>query len=296
MVISVVDTIEIRAPCDSEREEVFHVYQTGLPNVDPISYEKFSKWWQRSKENGALDSLWRVASIDKKIVGIVINFTFESLRWGAIWELAVSPKWRNKGIGAALVKESQHILLQKNPKLSHFAIGVKAHNQRALPFYERLGFAMRSLVVCCRGPSRFADAGTLALEPAKANHIRHLTNMKPDSYWSSRDNDNWRRAVQSPEAFIVRKGNKNDPIGFLSFDHDEEYEDTTAVNFACKDGHGVEVIKAASNHANTGYVTFWVQVNHQDILEYLFDNSFHNVDSEYLLLKKVSVQSHYDNL
>jgi hypothetical protein len=114
--------------------------------------------------------------------------------------------------------------------------------------------------------------------------------MRPDSYWSNRDNDNWRREVQSPEAFIVRRGKKNGLIGFLKFELDKEFEDTTAVNFAFKEGHGVEVIKFASHHANTSYVTFWVQVNHQDILEYLFDNSFHNVDSEYLLLKRASVQ------
>jgi ribosomal protein S18 acetylase RimI-like enzyme len=290
MVISVVDTIEIRAPRDGEQEQVFQVYQTGLPNVDPISHEKFTNWWQRSKENGTLDSLWRVALVDKELVGVVINLISESLGWGLIWELAVSPKWRDKGVGAALVKESQHLLLKKNPKLSHFALGVKTHNQRALPFYERLGFGMRSLVVCCRGPSCFADAGIFSLEPAKANHIRHLAKMRPDSYWSSRDTDNWQRVIQSPEVFIVRKGKENSPIGFLRFEIDEEYEDTTGVNFAYKDGHGVEVIKSASHHANTSYVTFWVQTDHQDILEHLLSNSFHTVDSEYLLLKSVSAQ------
>jgi ribosomal protein S18 acetylase RimI-like enzyme len=139
MVISVVDKIKIRAPRDSEQEQVLQVYQTGLPNVDPISHERFLNWWARSEENGTLDTLWRVALIDNELVGVVINSTSDSLGWGLIWELAVMPKWRDRGIGASLVEESQNLLLQKNPKLSHFALGVKTHNQRALPFYERLG-------------------------------------------------------------------------------------------------------------------------------------------------------------
>jgi len=289
MVLSVVDKIEIRAPHDTEREKVFQVYKTGLPNVDPISYEKFLNWWIRSKEKGALNSLWRVALIDDELVGVVINFISESLKWGLIWGLAVAPKWREKGIGASLVRESQSLLLQNNPNLSHFALGVKAHNQRALPFYERLGYGVRSLVICCRGPSSFADAGNFIIESATANDIQHLVKLKPDAYWSSRDADNWLRVVQGPEAYIVRKGKKNDPIGFLRFEPDNEYEDTTAVNFAYKAGHGVEVIKSASNRINTEHITLWVQVEHQDILEYLYDNSFYHVESEYLLLQKISL-------
>jgi ribosomal protein S18 acetylase RimI-like enzyme len=287
MVISVVNTIKIRAPREAEREQFFQVYQTGLPNVDLMPYEEFLKLWTRSKENGTLSSLWRVALLDSELVGVVMNFISNSLQWGIVWELAVIPEQRNKGVGASLVRESQSLFLQMNPTLSHFALGVKTHNQRALAFYERLGYGIRSLVIHFRGPANFAEDDDCSLESATVAHVHDLTKMKPDVYWSSKDEDHWKLIIQEPETYIVRMDKKNETLGFLRFEIDNEFEDTTAVNFAYKAEHGIDVIKSASNRVETGNITFWVQDSHQDIIEYLYNHSFQRVDSEYLLLQKI---------
>ena len=289
MVINVVDEIEIRAPRETETEQIFQVYQTGLPNVDRISYEEFLNWWDRSQANGASNSLWRVAAVNDEIVGVAINFALERLHWGAIWELAVAPEWRNKGIGQALVQESQKLILTTNPNLSHFALGVKTHNLRALPFYERLGYRIRSLVIDLKGPSRFSESGECSLEPARESHIPHLLRLKPDCWWSHRDEADWKRVIQAPEAYVVRIGKKKGIIGFLRFEADFEFKDSTVVSFSYLDEYGLDVIQSASNHAAAGNLTFWVQDSHEEILEYLYDHSFERIGSEYVLVQKTAM-------
>lgn len=291
MVISVVDKIEIRAPRETEREQVFQVYQTGLPNVDRISYEVFLKWWARSEENSALGSMWRVAAVNNKIVGVAINFPSERLHWGVIWELAVAPDWRSKGVGQALVQESQKIMFTRNPRISHFALGVKTHNLRALPFYERLGYSVRALVIDLKGPSHFCESGECRLEPAKESHVPQLVELRPDGWWSHRDEADWRRVIHASEAYTVRMRKKKDIVGFLRFETDFEFEDSTVVSFCYLDGNGLDVIQSASNHAATGNLTFWVQDSHQEILEYLYDHSFQRVGSEYVLLQKAGLHT-----
>jgi len=290
MVTNVVEQLEIRAPRPDEKEQVFQVYLTGLPNVDRISFEEFLKWWDRSEENKTLGSMWRVAAVDNEIVGVSVNFELGRLRWGVIWELAVAQEWRNKGIGQALVQESQKLMLMRNPGLSYFALGVKTHNLQALPFYERLGYRVHALVIDLRGPSRFSESGEFRLEPAEEKHVPRLIRLIPDICWSHRDENNWRRVIQAPGAFIVRMRKKKDIVGFLRFETDFEFKDSTVVNFAYLDGHGLDVIQSASHHAATGNLTFWVQDSHQEILEYLYDRAFQRVDSEYVLLQKTGSQ------
>ena len=56
-----------------------------------------------------------------------------------VMDLAVSPKWRGRGAGKALLEAAEKYCREKN--ISYLGLAVSSHNFRALSLYENLGFA-----------------------------------------------------------------------------------------------------------------------------------------------------------
>lgn len=259
-----------------------------MPNVDKLTFDSFSRWWNRSKVLGDLPSLWRVASIDDQIVGVAINAVIESLGWGAIWELVVDEEWRNKGIGTSLLKESERALLERNQNLTHFVAGVKLHNPRAIPFIERLGYGIQSLVLRLDGRAKQTlPELKLDVNIARLEDIPTLLHLIPDTYWGYRDTKMLEYSIRGGNSYVMREPSSNMVVGFVRFEYDSDQIGSTVISFSYRPGFGVEVVDAALSSATTKDAIFWVQDSHEDILDHYYAEGFKKTEAEFVAKKRV---------
>lgn len=279
----------VRPPRVEECTTVYKVFETGAPAIDQLSFDGFSRWWNRSRILGDLPALWRVATIKEEIVGVAINMILDGLGWGAIWELAVSPDWRGKGIGTRLVVESEKALSERNRTLTHYVMGVKAHNHRAIPFIERLGYGIQSLVLRLDG---CIDQGkyksTLDAKLPRLEQIPILQHLIPDTYWGLRDQATLEYAIRGGHCHVFTQEESNMIVGFARLETDYELEDATVVTFSFRPGYGKEVVEAAMNEVPTKNAVFWVQDKHEEILDHLYTVGFKRAESEYLAKKRIT--------
>jgi ribosomal protein S18 acetylase RimI-like enzyme len=278
----------VRPPRLEERAPFFQIYETGLPNVDPLTFDGFSRWWNRSKVRGDLETLWRVAVADDSVVGVAINATLDSLGWGLIWELAVSPEWRNKGVGTSLVLESERALLDRNPNLTHFSVGIKVHNTRAVPFWERLGYGIQGLVLELEGPPDVPTAERrLELRIARLEDIPVLLHLIPDTSWGSHDQGSLEYSIRGGNCYTLIERDTSAIVGFVRFDHDGNDADSTTVTLSYREGFGRDVIDSALAEIETASVIVGLQDSHEEIIDHLYANGFRRVEAEYLAKKRV---------
>ncbi|TFG31344.1 GNAT family N-acetyltransferase [Candidatus Thorarchaeota archaeon] len=284
---TVTETI-VRSPKLDEKTSFYQVYGTGIPNVDSLTFDRFSRWWNRSKVQGDLPNLWRVATVDEQVVGIAINSVLESLGWGAIWELVVDREWRNQGIGTSLVLESEQALLKQNPNLTHFVVGVKVHNPRSIPFVERLGYGIQSLVLRLDGdvPHRLEEQ-ELNVNIARLDDIPTLLHLVPDTYWGHRDHKTLEYSIRGGNCYVMREQSSNMVVGFVRFEYDPDLVDTTIISFSYRQGYGISVIEATLEEVATRRAIFWVQDKHEEILDYLYAEDFQRAEAEFVARKRV---------
>ncbi|MBN2230049.1 MAG: GNAT family N-acetyltransferase [Candidatus Thorarchaeota archaeon] len=284
--MSLMRDVRIRAPSSDEREEFFEVYNTGLPGVDEISEKRFSEWWERCYESGELERLWRVAVLGKTIVGVVINVFNDILRWGFIWELAIHPDYRGQGIGTYLIKESEKILKKHYPDIRELAIGVKTTNYRALSLYEKIDYGIRFVELHLRGKKWIPEGqSTLKIEPPSQDIIPDLMKLTPDSYWSTRNEDSWRELLK-PEHRIFRT-NEGLVVGYIRMLMEKRKKPHTEIQFNIRPDYGPQVLDACMELLELETVEFWIQDNHQDILDILYLKGYKRIESEFLLRKPV---------
>lgn len=65
--------------------------------------------------------------------------------YAAIMDLAVTPEWRGRGIGTALLKEAESNARQSGA--SELRLHVLGKNQRAMKLYERLGYPLYTVTL-----------------------------------------------------------------------------------------------------------------------------------------------------
>jgi ribosomal-protein-alanine N-acetyltransferase len=80
-----------------------------------------------------------VAHIDDKRCGVIILDPRGVAGAPYIKSILVEEKWRNLGIGKALIAFAENLFSQKSP---HIFLCVSSFNQKARLFYERLGYSM----------------------------------------------------------------------------------------------------------------------------------------------------------
>ncbi|MFW9932787.1 MAG: GNAT family N-acetyltransferase [Candidatus Thorarchaeota archaeon] len=278
--------IVIRAPDESERDKFYEVYMSGLPGVDELPEERFHKWWERSRESGTLTKLWRVAVLGDEIVGVVINILNSELNWGFVWELAVLPEHRQKGIGSKLVEQSEQLLLAQSPSISHLAIGVKTDNFRALALYEKMDYGMTYLILRLRGKKWIPDMKPeLYFKDPEPSMVDAFMTLTPDAYWGNRDKASWLETI-SQEGLAVTDS-QGSPIGYVRFIKQEVEDPHTEIPFHVQEGYGPMVLNACMDLVESDIVELWVQDNHQDILDLLYEKGFKRMESEFLLRKRV---------
>ena len=278
----------VRPPRPEERTSFFKVYETGIPNVDSLTFDGFSRWWNRSKIMGDLPTLWRVAVANDSIVGVAINAELGSLGWGIIWELAIAPEWRNKGVGTSLVQESERALLARNPNLTHFSVGIKVHNTRAIPFWERLGYGIQGLVLRLDGSPSFPTSETsLELRIARLEDIPVLLRLNPDTYWGCQDQRSFEYSIRGGSCYTLIERDTSAIVGFVRFEHDNEAMDSTVLSFSYRPGFGRDVVNSALAEVSTERAVLWSQDKHEEIIDHLYANGFRRVEAEYLAKKRV---------
>ncbi len=276
--------LRIRAPSYDERDEFYSVYRSGLPGVDEISPERFNDWWERSRENGDLNHLWRVAVLKDTIIGVVINVINHELNWGFIWELAILPKYRNKGIGSKLIRKSEKLILKHHPEIEELAIGVKTKNMGALALYEKLDYKIRFLLINLRGKRWQPDNTSKLIQgPASTDQTEEMIELIPDAYWSTRTKETWKEIIK-PEhkTFHTKDGQL---VGYARLIPQKSKPPSTDIQYNIKSGYGPAVLEACMESVETNLIELWVQDNHQDILDVLYERGFKRIDSEFLLRK-----------
>jgi GNAT superfamily N-acetyltransferase len=282
----------VRPPRFEERTSFYRVYGTGVPNVDSLTFDGFSRWWDRSKIQGDLQTLWRVASVEDQIIGVAINAVLESLGWGAIWELVVDQEWRNKGVGTSLVQESERALLERNPNLTHFVAGAKIHDPRAVQFIEKLGYGIQSLVLRLDGEAnKILPETMLAVSIARLEDIPQLLHLVPDTYWGHRDHKMLEYSIRGGNSYVLREQASHIAVGFVRLEYDQDQKDSTVISFNYSPGYGVEVVDAALREVATKKAIFWVQDRHEEILDHFYAQGFRRTEAEFLVKKRVRNQS-----
>lgn len=287
-VIGLIQSIVIRAPRNEEKRVFYAVFQSGLPGVDRMTFEEFSKWWDNSMQRGTLPQLWRVAETRDRIVGVVVTRVSSPLRWGMIEEFAVLPKWRNRGIGTQLLQESERILTDHCSTLTHFALSAKTWNLEAVKLYERFSYSIRSLILHLQGSkSRLSPPPDLVVENATSQHVAQLCTLTANVFWSARSQEGWSQEVQDPAGYVVLAPRTSKALGYFRLANEEELAGSTAIGFAFQPGYGSRILDVVAGHLETEQMDLWIQDSHQDIIEYLYDRQFTRVDAEYLLKKAV---------
>ena len=280
--------IIIRPPRNEEMKEFYEVYQSGLPGVDRIAFDSFHEWWKNGIEDKSILSFWRVAEVNNKIVGIVINSIHKILKLGIIWELSVLPNWRNKGIGSRFILESEKILSKADPSIVSFALGLKIHNHRALNLYTRAGYGIRFLVLRLTGkPWNITNLSSFTTSKMTADHVPSLLSFPCCAYWSERDEKEWLKTVKHPQSHVIYSKEHSKIVGYFRITPDEDEEDAKYIDFAFAQGFELELLNVVMSYIKNEKVVFWIQDCYQSIIEFLYKKGFKLGDCEFLMKKNI---------
>ncbi len=138
-----------------------------LPAVAEIEEATFSRPWRRGAFAEVLDrpeADMLVATDHGKVVGYMVLVT--GVGEAELANLAVSRRFRNRGLGKALLVRAAEIGLRRGASILFLA--VRESNEKAIRLYERFGFAeIGTHSSYYENPSE--DARVLALELSAAS-------------------------------------------------------------------------------------------------------------------------------
>lgn len=122
--------------------------KNDIGEILDIQKESGLSFWSAEdyeKEFEKKDSICKVASEDKKIVGFIVVHLLigkDSFESAEIYNIAVKEKFRQRGIGQKLLDETIGDLM--NQKISEVWLEVRRSNENAIKFYRKNGFVKRS--------------------------------------------------------------------------------------------------------------------------------------------------------
>ena len=118
---------------ESELIELWHQCDLDVPQNDPKTDIQTKLQFQ--------PDLLLVGTIQDNLIASVM-IGYEGHR-GWINYLAVFPKFRNRGIGRAMMDKAESILISMGcPKIN---LQVRAHNKDVVTFYEKLGYQVENV-------------------------------------------------------------------------------------------------------------------------------------------------------
>lgn len=130
------EAVSVRTAVPGEDDRAIHrliVAAFSWPDREPVS---FAEWQESAMRSDIFDpELWFLAIADEKIIGTCLGYSYPEEGW--VRHLAVDDKWRQRGIGTALLQHS----FKAFKELGHAeaGLGVRAENESALRIYERAG-------------------------------------------------------------------------------------------------------------------------------------------------------------
>ena len=128
--------MEIRSYVESDQADVTALWRTVFP--DSSSWNVPERDIERKL--AVQRELFFVAVVDGQVVGTAMG-GYDGHR-GWVYYLAVSPHFRNRGIGTALVKRVEGALTQQGcPKVN---LQVRASNDAVVDFYRKLGYEIEA--------------------------------------------------------------------------------------------------------------------------------------------------------
>jgi mycothiol synthase len=130
------DGVSVRKAVPGEDDKAIHrliVAAFSWPDREPESLDA----WQESMMRSDIfnPELWFLAVADDKIIGASLSYSYPEEGW--VRQLAVDQSWQRRGIGAALLQHT--FLAYKELGHDNVGLGVRAENDTAVRFYERVG-------------------------------------------------------------------------------------------------------------------------------------------------------------
>lgn len=113
--------------------------------VHRIDCSSFSDSWERFvfefelRENAS--AYYWVCEIDREVIAYCGAWFVDDR--GTITSIAVLPKYRSRGIGKRLMQEM--LAYCRLAEITEFLLEVRVSNETAIAFYEKMGFAKKSI-------------------------------------------------------------------------------------------------------------------------------------------------------
>lgn len=231
-----------------------------------------------------------VAELGGTVAGFVI--AYKRRKQAYVDSLAVSPEFRDKGIGGKLLEFLEGVLRAEGVK--RIALSVKEGNSRALDFYLKRGYSVSGLIlILSADPSRLPrappDGYTLKLRSATA--LGRLRSFKPTTWWGTLtepvDRMVYKRYKSGEEVLIAYKGKR--VRGLAEFTADDEllvdyialssYSSLEALRALL---HGLREVSVSRGSRR---VVIPVDASKEVIVEELYRSGFRVHKTEYLLVK-----------
>ena len=130
--------MHVRPYEDADEPAVLALWRDVLPDSAPHNDPATSL---RNKLAVERDLLF-VAVSDQAVVGTVMG-GYDGHR-GWVYSVAVEPRWRRRGIGAALLRRLETALAERG--CLKVNLQVRAANAGVIAFYEKLGYAVEERV------------------------------------------------------------------------------------------------------------------------------------------------------
>lgn len=126
--------LQILAATHDERDWAAKLFSSSEPwKTLGITYESL---WATCHD---VEYLVYIAHIEEKPCGVIILDPRGVAGAPYIKSVLVEEKYRNDGIGAALIRFAENLFSEKSP---HIFLCVSSFNQKARSFYERLGYTI----------------------------------------------------------------------------------------------------------------------------------------------------------
>ena len=173
----------MRSARPEDSKDILRIYEQSLSGLDDEGIE----WYMSLLKARTRDSIFLVALVDRKVVGFIQ--AYHNGNKGYVEALAVDPRYRNMGIGSALLSEVERRLKRRGVKMVR--LNVKYNNLKALAFYLRRGYIVDGVTLLLRVRVR-----ELKLPPVENLMVKVLSQKErealykdieamPSTWWSS---------------------------------------------------------------------------------------------------------------